>query len=70
VKKMKPNIDIYQVLLEKYDLSPKECLFLDDIEQNVEAAESLGIKGLVVGESRMITKNLEHILNCLGAYPI
>ncbi|MDG3142528.1 HAD family phosphatase [Streptococcus suis] len=70
VKKMKPNIDIYQVLLEKYDLSPKECLFLDDIEQNVEAAENLGIKGLVVGESRMITKNLEHILNCLGAYPI
>ena len=47
VKFSKPDIRIYEILLEKYSLIPEECLFIDDLEINVKAAEGSGMKGLV-----------------------
>ena len=40
----KPNILIYKKLLQKYSLSPKECIFIDDQEENLLPAKKLGIK--------------------------
>ena len=31
-------------ILDKYQLNPTNCVFLDDIEDNTIAAEKLGIK--------------------------
>ena len=31
-------------ILDKYQLNPTHCVFLDDIEDNTIAAEKLGIK--------------------------
>ena len=31
-------------ILDKYQLNPTNCVFLDDIEDNAIAAEKLGIK--------------------------
>ena len=31
-------------ILDKYQLNPTNCVFLDDIEDNTSAAEKLGIK--------------------------
>jgi len=39
----KPNIKIYKLLLEKFKLSPKECLFIDDQEENLLPAKTLGM---------------------------
>jgi len=39
----KPNADIYEFVLEKHDLKPEECLFIDDTKVNTEAASALGI---------------------------
>ncbi len=47
VKMIKPYPAIYEHLLKTYNLNPKECLFIDDVEANVEAAEAMGIKGFV-----------------------
>jgi len=47
VKKVKPEPEIYQALLNKYGLKPEECIFLDDREENVRAAEEFGIHGIV-----------------------
>ncbi len=44
--KVKPDSEIYQVLLERYDLSPFESLFIDDSYPNIEAARLLGIQGI------------------------
>ena len=44
---VKPNFDIYNLLLEKYNLKKEECIFFDDKEKNVMAAKSLGIKSVV-----------------------
>ncbi|SHI97193.1 putative hydrolase of the HAD superfamily [Mesonia phycicola] len=39
----KPNADIYEFVLEKHQLQPNEVLFIDDTQENTEAAKSLGI---------------------------
>lgn len=44
---IKPDIRIYQHLLEIYHLVPKECLFIDDREDNVEGAKQVGMSGEV-----------------------
>ena len=47
VKSIKPSPEIYRHLLKKYQLNPAECVFFDDMEQNVAAAEKEGIKGVL-----------------------
>lgn len=39
----KPDAAIYRFVLEKHNLNPAECLFIDDTNENTEAAASLGI---------------------------
>ncbi|MCI8522069.1 MAG: HAD family phosphatase [Lachnospiraceae bacterium] len=40
---IKPMPEIYQLLIDRYDLVPQECVFLDDTLCNLEAAEKFGI---------------------------
>lgn len=42
VKVIKPQPAIYQALIDKYDLKPEECVFVDDMKENVEAAAKMG----------------------------
>jgi epoxide hydrolase-like predicted phosphatase len=62
-KASKPDSRIYRILLDKYSLIPEECLFIDDLEINVKAAEDTGMKGLVtfglIGISGEIEKRLK-----------
>ena len=44
---VKPDPQIYRILLERYDLQAEECVFIDDTEENVSGAEKLGFKGIV-----------------------
>ena len=43
---MKPDEEIYKILLNKYKINPEEALFFDDREENIEAANKLGIHGI------------------------
>ncbi len=43
-KLVKPEPEIYQRLIERYDLIPEECVFLDDRMDNCEAAAKFGMK--------------------------
>lgn len=40
---IKPMPEIYQLLIDRYGLVPKECVFMDDTLRNLEAAEKFGI---------------------------
>jgi epoxide hydrolase-like predicted phosphatase len=62
VKFSKPDIRFYEILLEKYSLNAEESLFVDDLETNVVAAESIGMKGLVTFGSPEISKEIETAL--------
>ena len=43
VNLIKPEKEIYQLLLDTYNLDPKQTMFIDDRVENVEAAATLGI---------------------------
>ena len=40
---MKPDPQIYQIALEKAKAEAGECVFIDDLEENIEAAAKMGI---------------------------
>ena len=53
-KKIKPDPEIFNILLEKYDLKASECLFLDDRKDNVESASNLGFETIEVKDSSKV----------------
>ena len=44
----KPDPDIYRFVLDSYDMLPEQTLFIDDTDENIESARSLGIHTLKV----------------------
>ncbi|MCX4341150.1 MAG: HAD family phosphatase [Lachnospiraceae bacterium] len=42
-KVIKPMPEIYQLLIDRYELTPQECVFLDDTPKNLEGAKKFGI---------------------------
>lgn len=59
VQLVKPEPGIYQALLQKYNLKPEECIFLDDKPENIEAAKALGFHGIVVESRTQAEEELE-----------
>lgn len=47
VKVVKPNPEIYRLLCEKYNLNPEECLFTDDMPDNIAAAKKYGFHAVL-----------------------
>lgn len=46
---LKPELEIYEKLFEKYSLEPGECFFIDDMKVNIEGGEKAGMKGHCYG---------------------
>jgi len=42
----KPSEKIYQIALDQLRVKPKEAVFVDDVIENIEACEKLGMKGV------------------------
>jgi len=59
VRLSKPDVRIFRYLLKKYSLKSGECFYIDDIETNVIAAETAGIKGLITNGAPDISELLE-----------
>lgn len=53
-KLMKPNQEIYELILNRFNLDAKESIFIDDKLENVEAAKKIGI-----GAFQFNYKNIE-----------
>lgn len=45
-KMIKPDLEIYRKLLEEYQLQASECVFIDDRQVNIDAAEKVGYRGI------------------------
>lgn len=48
IHKIKPNLDFYQHILNKYSIESKELLFLDDNINNINGAQALGINTIKI----------------------
>lgn len=44
---VKPGREIYELLTSRYGLMPSECVFIDDREENIIGAKSIGMEGIV-----------------------
>jgi len=62
VKLSKPDIRIYKFLLDHFELVPEECLYIDDIEENVRASEMAGMSGLLTYGAVKISGAIEEKL--------
>ena len=60
---MKPEPEIYQLLLNRYGLEPSETVFIDDTPENITAAEKLGIRGIVFRDFAGFKKEMEMLLD-------
>lgn len=58
----KPDRGIYEVLLARYALRADETVFLDDAKANVEAANRLGIHGILFSTIEQVKLQLENLL--------
>lgn len=47
VKMVKPNIEIYTLLLHQFSIKPEQALFIDDRKDNIKAAQELGIRSIL-----------------------
>lgn len=46
VKLLKPESEMFNHILKKFKLNPKDCVFIDDQEENVSAAKKAGIESI------------------------
>ncbi|MBD5452132.1 MAG: HAD family phosphatase [Lachnospiraceae bacterium] len=63
VQLVKPDREIYEYLLKEYDLKAEECVFIDDRQENVEAAKEIGINGIWFWNYEQAWEELEKIIS-------
>jgi putative hydrolase of the HAD superfamily len=61
-KCIKPEEKIYRTLLDRYELNPDECVFIDDLAPNIEGAKKLGIHGIQFLELDQVKEELKTYL--------
>lgn len=59
---IKPDHEIYETLLKRYDLKPEECVFLDDRLENVEGGKRAGMEAVQITSREMLHGLLNQIL--------
>lgn len=58
----KPDPRIYQLTCERLGVSASECVFLDDLGDNVKAARALGMQTIKVNDAEQALRELAAIL--------
>ena len=61
-KMAKPNAEIYHRLLQRYNLNPSECVFVDDSEVNIKGGEACGIAGIRFENAEQVRQDLFRLL--------
>lgn len=62
VKLIKPDPEIYKCILDKYNLNPNECIFIDDNRDNIDTAKSLGINAIQYITYNQVREEMEKLL--------
>ena len=50
----KPNVEIYNKLIEKYNLNIEESMFMDDTKRNIISADEIGFKTILFDDIEQI----------------
>ncbi len=58
----KPDPRIYQIALEQLQVKAKEAVFVDDVLENIEACEKIGMKGIQFKDPKSAIQQLKKML--------
>lgn len=61
VKAMKPSEAIYRDMLRKLDVDAGACAYIDDIQENVDAAQRLGMHAMLYTSHAALLHDLGHL---------
>ncbi len=61
VQYIKPEIQIYERLIQKYGIRPQEAVFLDDTEENLPPARKLGMRTIHVTSHQAAVEGLKKL---------
>lgn len=59
---LKPEKEIYDTLIDKFNLIPEETVFIDDTKVNIDACEKKGIRGIHLPDYTELKQKLEEFL--------
>lgn len=62
VGRVKPEPEIYELLMEQYGLKPQECVFIDDNPRNLVYPQKLGWRTIQFTEISTVRQRLKEIL--------
>ena len=57
----KPEKEIYEIAMQRANANPQECLFIDDLLENIQAAKQIGIEGIHFISSEQLKQELVHL---------
>lgn len=57
----KPDVRIYQELITRNDLDPRLCVFIDNQEENVKAAQAVGMHAILFTDWKSVRRQLHGI---------
>ncbi|GAB3682661.1 HAD family phosphatase [Actinocorallia lasiicapitis] len=66
VRMRKPGAEIFHHTVDLLGLTPAECVFIDDIVHNVEAAEALGMTGVLHTDPALTRARLAELFTLPG----
>lgn len=61
VKLRKPDPRIFHIAIEKLRVKPDEVFFVDDLQENIDAANKLGIHGILFTSAEKLQNDLMEI---------
>ena len=59
----KPDSEIYKKLINKYNLEPDACIFVDDRQANIKAAANNGLNGIYFNSYDEASREIVELIN-------
>lgn len=56
----KPNKEIFKIMLDRLNVKPEDCLFIDDNKNNIAAAKKLGMKTIKFTSAEDLQRSLHN----------
>lgn len=62
IGKIKPDVAIYEYIIEKYELKPGEAVFIDDMDENLPNAETAGLRTIQFTDAASCREALHNLI--------
>lgn len=60
---VKPRAEIYQIAMRELNAKPEESIFVDDMPENINAANTLGMRGILFTDQNSLFEQLDELLS-------